>query len=344
MIKLKLRVVGHMKKQHNEKIVVGDAGLSIWNRFSFLKPLGKVVYVSRKKVAYALVPLLLIVVWGLIYYGYIPFSFGPIHPRYFAEVGGQKISYQDYSSYLHEAKARKIDKKTAQQQLIDSYKLEEIGKQLHYNLTPSEIKDADQINSGHKKTPDNAFYFDRISVYYGYDQKLRQKTEGWVEGAVIAVSFQQHILKADNLGIKNPGDPALIEQDRKRAEAYANDLYNRLINKKITLNQAVNESRNKLDVQPPLSTNPSLVFNQEMYKQGTMILLWDGVKAQLRKLDKGSISKPVIMKAYNQDPSNNQLVDSYYAIFAVTNKSGQTEDYSSYISKGLNNIKVKRYV
>jgi len=263
------------------------------------------------------------------------------------QIGSYKVTNKEYHAFISEAGRRKITKSNAEAKLVESYKYQTVASNKKATISDGDLQAAQSELFGDLKiTKKNRYYVDRMSTITAVRKKLLPNVEGTLEGAVIEINFSQHIFpvadQSQNAGV---GDAGLIEQDRKRAEAYANDLYNRLVNKKISLRGAVEESIDRTDVRPKESLARSMMVSPGQFRSDIAagMLAWPGVKENLRKLKAGDITKPTVMQVDRSlYPAKPDMVDAYYAIFALTNKSQDSQDFTAYINDLFSKIEVRK--
>jgi hypothetical protein len=345
-LKLKLKSAEEMEEK-NTGAVVGEGQTKKGIRRVITKFSDKFLYKIPRQVK-VVVLLILLVLLGLGgFYGY-KWVRGQYRNQVVIHVDNYAITRKKRDEFIGAAAARNTTKKAAVDKLIETYQYQVLASKERITPSPSELAVAQtSLLSGEKVTDKNKYYFERLALDKVIRQKLLIRVQGDLAGAIIEVSFAQHLFPTNDPEFsKDVGNTKLIAEDRKRAESFAKDLYDRLASKKITFEQAVNESISNRSVRPAgVFSSRSHFFDRAQWKSEipTGLLAWPGVKDELRKLQPGEVSQPTVMQVNSSlDITKPKLVDAYFGIFTVTGSNGTSQDFTKYIDSAFAKIEVKR--
>lgn len=198
------------------------------------------------------------------------------------KVGDQKISRRYYDELVKQASSAGINKDEATNIIIDSYKAKQAAAQVNIKPLEEDVKDitSEQFNLGYQ-TPANDWQ--KLSVYQNaVKNQLAIAENGGYQGAVLYFPFNTLFVTSGDPNFPEPegfGNPSSIQELKQYASTQANNVRQDLVNKKISVGEAIAKISNDPKLEFAGSANSSYQFTVD--NNGNLYSGNDSLSSQL---------------------------------------------------------------
>lgn len=264
-----------------------------------------------------------------------------------AEVDGRKIYKSDVKKLMKGSEH--ASEYGAAVILADKYLTEAMGKKYNVTISDEDAKIEYPDIETLKKNDPYAYQNVMNQVFF---RKLRAQYNGTYKGKLVVAHFSKNVPYDSPLlerkKSQNPklGDAAAIAADKKYAQDFITDLYNKVKSGAITFDQAMEAER----THPELGEKSTYItLGHSMSFDGTLrdnnLLGAATIRKQVERLKPGELTKPFVVRA-NSSMNDNSTAESYWLMVQLDAKSGggQGDSFDEGLVRDKKELGYKIYV
>jgi hypothetical protein len=255
--------------------------------------------------------------------------------KIYAEAAGHKIYEEEIRDFLGE-NTQGVSEHDAATVLADKYLVESLAKERGVTVTDEELVasyDKDTL-----KQKDTFKYAYQNKLNQVYLSKLGAQNEGVYKGKFLIANFSQNVqayptLPEDKANNPDLGNPKAITKDKKYAENFITDLYNKITSGQITFDQAIKmeheDSRVGLEAYPELAHSDS--FDTTFRSRD--ILNSPSIREKINSIKAGETTEPFVVRVNNSLADSNSTAESYFLVVHMDETSGSYTgmDFTQYL-------------
>ncbi len=286
-----------------------------------------------------------------------PFPPGEGVDKVLATVGDEKITQKDYNKRAFALLERgtpenpegidEYNKDSFLDNLIEAKVLRILAKEKNITIDISEeeiINDCKTRFTNFETADEQAKEaFKEASRDFLFKEKLHSEVIGWKEGKLLLYRYDRYL----QVDIPENQKESLRNEKKEYAQKFAQQAYNRLLNKTSTYE----EEKNKLLKDPIIgqpSWNPWLMtffieFNKENFEEESFVV-GSTLKEKVLASSKG-LSGPLTIDVL-EDEETNKKVDGMYAIIIIDNegRGGEVINFEDWLYQKIQEMKEKKEI
>lgn len=254
-------------------------------------------------------------------------------------VNGKKFYSKDIEAMQAEAKTENVDSESSLNIIIDTETKRAAAESL--NIKVSDNKYLNNTSDWQKTH----------SYPAALDSEVKEMEIGGYDISLFLLNFSRLQLYPNGLNVNNKPegwrDAQAIAQDRAYAESKAKSYREKLSNKQITAEQAIDEIRKDPRLSSGASSNKSViaVVDETGSVQGagqSMKLDRDNWMADVKKLTAGQYTEIKVGKINLFDLPNNPNVDGYFYFVGLNKKLDAQPGLTDKLNQAIKQVKVER--
>ncbi|HEX5456538.1 MAG TPA: hypothetical protein VFW77_04190 [Candidatus Saccharimonadales bacterium] len=269
------------------------------------------------------------------------------HGKIYAQAAGHKIYKKEVKDLIGDH--TEITEHQAAQVLADKYLTEALAKERGITVTDKELADKYGKETLPQKTEFKYAYQNKLNQLYF--SKLSAYNDGVYKGKFLIANFSQHIqvyptLPEDRMHDPKLGNAAAIAADKKYAEDFITDLYNKITSGKITFDQAIKLEHN--DPRVGLKAYPELEHSGSFDTTYTprQIINNPSIREKINSIKAGETTKPFVVRVSNSLADPKSTVESYFLVVHMDQTSGSYTgtDFGQYLKQAKERLDYKIFV
>lgn len=265
--------------------------------------------------------------------------------KVYAKVAGHKI-------YENEVRDMRIEGGNLSDQdivavLADKYLAEALAKEHNITVTEEEIKSE---LGGDSSEQEYSKYSYQLQVNQLYFKKLREQTEGIYKGELLVAHFSRYIAlqplsEEEKKAIPKMGDEAAINEDKKYAESFINELYQKVKDGKATFSEAAKQEIKN----PRLGKNmyPALTHSGafDTSKSANLLLSNPSIKQRIVDMEPGEITEPFVVQSSYDTGGEERTFESYFLVIKMDGTTGGgVTNFEDYLDESKQRLGYEIYV
>ena len=265
-----------------------------------------------------------------------------------AEAAGHKIYEDEIRDLLGDNKDN-ISDRDAATVLADKYLIESLAKERGVTVNDKEL--SDQYGKETLKQKDTFEYAYQNKLNQVYLSKLAANNKGVYKGKFLIANFSQNVqvyptLPEDKAHNPDLGNAEAIARDKKYAEDFITDLYNKVTSRQITFEQAMNMERK--DPRVGVKAYPELEHSDSFDTtfRSRDVINSPSIREKINSIKAGEITEPFVVRVNNSLADSSSTAESYFLVVRMDETSGSYTgmDFEQYLNEAKQRLGYAIYI
>jgi hypothetical protein len=266
--------------------------------------------------------------------------------KVYAQAAGHKVYEQELRDFIGDNQG--ISDHDAAQVLADKYLTEALAKERGVTVTDEELVASYGNEVKKQKTTFKYAYQNKLNQLYL--AKLQANNNGVYKGKMLVANFSSHIefkpaLPEDKLKDPLLGDPEAVARDKKYAEDFITDLYNKITSGEITFEQAIKmeHADPRLGKQAYTSLSHSGSFDTSL--SPNPVLNVKSIRQKINSIKAGEITMPFVVRV-SDSLEDDSTAESYFLAVKMDQTSGSYtgKDFGEYLEEAKKRLEYAVYI